>query len=165
MPPLASLHTHSWYSLLEGVSAPEALLARAAACGYGAVALTDSNNLYGAAAFVEAAKGSGVRPLLGACLRQHRTRCVALVAELAGWRSLCRVLTRLHLLENVPLVDLLRENAEGLHVLADDLVLAERLRDAFGERLWLEVVRPGRGDRTHDEMLIGFFPCAAADGL
>ena len=45
MPPLASLHTHSWYSLLEGVSAPEALLVRAAACGYSALVLTDSNNL------------------------------------------------------------------------------------------------------------------------
>jgi DNA-directed DNA polymerase III PolC len=148
---LASLHTHSWYSLLEGVSAPDALLARAAACGYSALALTDSNNLYGAAAFVEAAKGYNIRPLLGACLRQHRTRCVALIAGPAGWRNLCRVLTRLHLLENVLLVDLLRENADGLHVLADDLVLAERLRDAFAGRLWLEVVRPGRGDRTRRE--------------
>ncbi len=151
MTTLASLHTHSWYSLLEGVSAPDALLARAAACGYAAVALTDSNNLYGAAAFVEAAKGRGVRPLLGACLRQHRTRCVALVAEPAGWRGLCRVLSRLHLLGDVLLADLLRENAEGLHVLADDLPLAERLRDAFGGRLWLEVVRPGRGDRPRRE--------------
>ena len=151
MTTLASLHTHSWYSLLEGVSAPDALLARAAACGYAAVALTDSNNLYGAAAFVEAAKGRGVRPLLGACLRQHRTRCVALVAEPAGWRGLCRVLSRLHLLGDVLLVDLLRENAEGLHVLADNLPLAERLRDAFGGRLWLEVVRPGRGDRPRRE--------------
>ena len=151
MRPLASLHTHSWYSLLEGASSPDALLARAAACGYESLALTDSNNLYGAAAFVEAAKAHGVRPLLGSCLRQHRTHCVALVAEPAGWRSLCRVLTRVHLLENVLLADLLRGNAEGLHVLADDLPLAERLHDAFGERLWLEVVRPGRGDRPRQE--------------
>ena len=97
MTPLASLHTHSWYSLLEGVSSPEALLDRAATCGYSALALTDTNNLYGAVPFVEAAKRYGVRPLLGACLRQQRTHCVALIAEPAGWRSLCRVLTRLHL--------------------------------------------------------------------
>jgi DNA polymerase III alpha subunit len=144
---LASLHTHSWYSLLEGVSSPAALLTRAAACGYSAVALTDTNNLYGAVPFVEAAKGTGVKPLLGACLRQQRTRCVALIAEPAGWRSLCRILTRLHLLEDVRLPALLSENAEGLHVLADDLPLAERLRDAFGPRLWIEVIRPGPGNR------------------
>jgi len=144
---LTLLHTHSWYSLLEGVSSLDALLARAAACGYPALALTDTNNLYGAVAFVEAAARYGVRPLLGACLRQERTRCVALIAEPAGWRSLCRVLTRLHLREDVRLADLLAENAEGLHVLIDDLVLAQELREALGERLWLEVVRPGPGNR------------------
>src|SRR5216683_3940689 len=147
MNPLTSLHTHSWYSLLEGVSSPSALLARAAACGYSAMALTDTNNLYGAVPFVEAAKDRGIKPLLGACLRQHRTRCVALIAQPAGWSSLCRVLTRLHLLEDVRLANLLVENAEGLHVLVDDLPLAERLRDALGPRLWLEVVRPGPGNR------------------
>ena len=146
------MHTHSWYSLLEGASSPDALLARAAACGYAALALTDSNNLYGAAAFVEAAKRRGVRPLLGACLRQHRTHCVALVAEPAGWRSLCRVLSRpAPAGEDAAAAGPLRGNAEGLHVLADDLPLAERLRDAFGRRLWLEVVRPGRGDRPRRE--------------
>ena len=47
-----SLHSHSWYSFLEGVASPEALLTRAAACGYTALALTDTNNLCGAVPFV-----------------------------------------------------------------------------------------------------------------
>ncbi|HMF11839.1 MAG TPA: PHP domain-containing protein, partial [Gemmataceae bacterium] len=63
------LHVHSWYSLLEAASSPAALLDRAAACGYTALALTDTNNLYGAMAFVEEAVRFGVRPILGACLR------------------------------------------------------------------------------------------------
>jgi DNA polymerase III alpha subunit len=78
------------------------------------VALTDTTNLYGAVPFVEAARRHGVRPLLGACLRQHRTHCVALVAEAAGWASLCRILTRLHLLGDVRLTELLKSNAAGL---------------------------------------------------
>jgi DNA polymerase III alpha subunit len=142
-----SLHTHSWYSLLEGVSSPDALLARAAACGYVSLALTDTNNLYGAVQFVEAARRHGVRPLLGACLRQHCAHCVALVAEAAGWPSLCRILTRLHLLRDVRLTELLQANAAGLHVLVDDLATAEALWDAFAKRLWLEIVRPGPGHR------------------
>jgi DNA-directed DNA polymerase III PolC len=137
----ASLHTQSWYSLLEGVSSPAALLERAAACGYTALALTDTNNLYGAVAFAEQAHGYGVRPILGACLRQQRLRCVALIAERTGYRSLCRILSRLHLEPAARLADLLCADADGLHILTDDLVLAERLRDAFGTRLWLEVVR------------------------
>ena len=67
-----ALHAHSWYSLLEGTSSPTALLARATAAGYAALALTDTNNLYGATAFAEEAKRPGARPLLGACLRQGR---------------------------------------------------------------------------------------------
>src|SRR5262249_25511527 len=76
MPPFHSppLHVHSHYSLLEGVDSPDALLQRAAACGYPALALTDSNNLYGAVAFVEAAQRHGVRPILGSCLRLGRAR-------------------------------------------------------------------------------------------
>src|SRR5262249_5559888 len=138
------LHVHSWYSLLEGVSSPQALLQRAAGCGYTALALTDANNLYGAVEFTELAHRYGIRPLLGACLRQQRNRCVALVAEQAGYRSLCRVLSRLHLAGPVGLAELLSDNAHGLHVLVDDPALAERLRDAFGLRLWLEIVRPAR---------------------
>src|SRR5260370_13500348 len=121
------LHVHSWYSLLEGVTSPAALLQRAAACGYTALALTDSNNLYGAVEFTEQAQQQGLRPLLGACLRQNRTRCVALIAEQAGYRCLCRVLSRLHLaVTSIRLADLLSENSAGLHVLVDDPVLAEQ---------------------------------------
>jgi DNA-directed DNA polymerase III PolC len=148
------LHTHSWYSLLEGVASPETLLRRAADCGYTALALTDTNNLYGAVAFTELAHRHGVRPLLGACLRQNRTRCVALIAEPAGYRSLCRVLSRLHLSRDpCPLATLLAENAAGLHLLVDDPALAERLHEAFGARLWLEVVRPSRPAHQERELL------------
>ena len=123
------LHAHSWCSLLEGVSSPRALLERAAACGYTALALTDTNNLYGAVTFTEQARQHGIRPLLGACLRLRRSRCVALIADCTGYRSLCRVLSRLHLDDQpqpCPLAALLNDNHEGLHVLVDDLVDLER---------------------------------------
>src|SRR5438034_4778486 len=96
-PRFTPLHVHSHYSLLEGVDSLDALLARAVACGYQDLALTDSNNLYGAVAFVEAARKYGVRPILGACLRHGRERCTALIGEEAGYQSLCRILSRLHL--------------------------------------------------------------------
>ncbi len=155
------LHTHSWYSLLEGASSPDALLDRTAADGCTALALTDTNNLYAATAFTEAATRRGIRPLLGACLRQNRWRCVALIADRTGYRNLCRILSRLNLagaasFPSVVLADLLSANADGLHVLVEDVVLAERLREAFGRRLWLEVVRPAVGagpGRREQELL------------
>jgi DNA-directed DNA polymerase III PolC len=151
-PCFTPLHVHSYYSLLEGVDSLDTLLARAAACGYQNLALTDSNNLYGAVAFVEATRKYGVRPILGACLRHGRQRCTALIAEETGYQSLCRILSRLHLQDQSSLISLLIENADGLHVLIDDLELLRydsafriphsTLREAFGDRLWLEVVRP-----------------------
>jgi DNA polymerase III subunit alpha len=158
------LHTHSWYSLLEGASSLDALLERAVAHGYTSLALTDTNNLYGASAFVESANRIGIRPLVGARLRQNRWRCTALIADRVGYRNLCRVLSRLNLAGAGPfppvvLADLLSANADGLHILVDDLVLAERLREAFGGRLWLEIVRPPigatAGRREHDLLACG----------
>src|SRR5438094_5576929 len=151
-PRFTPLHVHSHYSLLEGVDSLDALLARAVACGYQDLALTDSNNLYGAVAFVEAARKHGVRPILGACLRHEGERCTALIGEEVGYQSLCRILSRLHLgagsgdprttghaprttREDVgttsdgprttsSLTDLLVENANGLHVLIDEQLCA-----------------------------------------
>jgi DNA polymerase-3 subunit alpha/error-prone DNA polymerase len=166
MSPPVPLHVHSWYSLLEGASSPQALLKRTAACGYTALALTDTNNLYGAVAFVQEAVHHGIRPLLGTCLRQNRSRCVALMAERSGYRSLCRIISRLNLPQDdgsppVSLDSLLAENAEGLHVLVDDEVMAERLRDAFGPRLWIEVIRPPRSSQEERRLL----SCAQRLGL
>ncbi len=149
-----SLHTHSWYSLLEATASPAALLQRAASCGYRTLALTDTNNLYGAMHFVKEAKHLDVRPILGACLRQQRTRAVALMADANGYRSLCRILSRLHLTKE-PLADLLIGSPEGLHLLVDDLELADRLREAYPGRLWIEVVRPAHNPRQQDELLSG----------
>src|SRR5947209_9129620 len=119
------LHAHSWYSLLEGASSPDALLDRAADHGYTALALTDSNNLYAATTLAER---RGVRPIFGACLRQNRWRCVALVGSRDGYRNLCRVLSRLNLSgvggsPPAALPDLLSVNADGLHVLVEDPAL------------------------------------------
>ena len=45
---LASVRTHSWYSLMEGVNSPRQLAEAAAQEGYHALALTDTNSLAGA---------------------------------------------------------------------------------------------------------------------
>src|SRR5262245_39551072 len=118
-PRFTPLHVHSHYSLMEGVDGPEVMVARAAACGYSTIALTDRNNLYGAVPFLEAARKHGVRPILGVCLAHQGRRATALIAEPNGYASVCRILSRLHLQERLDLVELLCENADGLQVLVD----------------------------------------------
>jgi DNA polymerase III alpha subunit len=50
------LHCHSFYSLLDGTSAPADLVSRAADLGMDALALTDHDAVYGAVPFVTAAR-------------------------------------------------------------------------------------------------------------
>ena len=59
------LRTHSAYSLCEGAIAAKALVKLAAECSMPAVALTDTDNLFGALEFSGAAPGSGVQPIIG----------------------------------------------------------------------------------------------------
>lgn len=54
--PYAELHVHSHFSFLDGSSSPEALMSEAARLGLEAIALTDHDGFYGAAAFAEAAE-------------------------------------------------------------------------------------------------------------
>ncbi|MGD9047159.1 MAG: error-prone DNA polymerase, partial [Anaerolineae bacterium] len=65
-PAYVELHCHSYYSLLDGASSPEALVERAASLGYPALALTDHDGLYGAVRFWRAARERGLKPIIGA---------------------------------------------------------------------------------------------------
>jgi DNA polymerase III alpha subunit len=60
------LHAASAFSFLQGASLPEALVERAAALGYPAVALLDADGVYGAPRFHKAAKQAGLKAIIGA---------------------------------------------------------------------------------------------------
>ena len=91
----AELHCHSHYSLLDGASSPEALVARAAALGMGTLALTDHNGLYGAVRFHGACHKAGLHPLIGAELTlQDGTHLGLLARTEEGYHNLCRLLSR-----------------------------------------------------------------------
>ena len=60
------LHTASAFSFLQGASLPEALVDRAVAFGYPALALLDRDGVYGAPRFHKAALAAGIKPIIGA---------------------------------------------------------------------------------------------------
>jgi error-prone DNA polymerase len=60
------LHSSSAFSFLDGASLPEALVDRAAALGYPALALLDRDGVYGAPRFHLAAKRAGIKAIVGA---------------------------------------------------------------------------------------------------
>ena len=90
------LHVHTHFSLGEGVSSPEVLLAAAAARGFTSLACTDTNGVYGAVEFQQAAEARGIKPILGAHLVAGGEEAVVLATNAAGWGALCRVVTAIH---------------------------------------------------------------------
>ena len=59
------LHTHSHYSLLDGLSKIEDLVDIAKKNKMPAMAITDHGNMYGAIEFYKLAKGAGIKPIIG----------------------------------------------------------------------------------------------------
>ena len=59
------LHTHSEYSLLDGMSTIPDLVARAKALGQDALAITDHGALYGALKFYDEARANDLNPIIG----------------------------------------------------------------------------------------------------
>lgn len=89
------LHTHSHYSLLDGVPSPAELVQQAVALKMRALALTDHDALFGAARFYRAAREAGLHPVLGCELTvgpagHHLT---VLARNEQGYRHLCRLAT------------------------------------------------------------------------
>jgi error-prone DNA polymerase len=90
----AHLHVRSGFSYGFGVAAPGELVRAAAEMGMGALALTDRDGLYGIPKFLEAAEGTKVSPIVGVEVSIEGGGHLVLLAEsLAGYRSMCRLLT------------------------------------------------------------------------
>ena len=63
--PFTHLHCHSHYSLLDGASSIDRLVARTAELGMNSLAITDHGNLHGALEFYTSAKAAGLNPIIG----------------------------------------------------------------------------------------------------
>lgn len=64
-PSFVHLHTHSHYSLLDGLSKPGKMIELAKKYGMPAVGLTDHGNMYGAIEFYQKCKAAGIKPVIG----------------------------------------------------------------------------------------------------
>jgi DNA polymerase-3 subunit alpha len=108
------LHCHSHYSFLRGVASPEEIIAAAAEQKMPAVALTDTNGMYAAVGFYQAAKKAGVKAIVGVQIdiewrvtsgewREKRKQevqsvpVVLLAADMEGYSNLCQLVTLRHL--------------------------------------------------------------------
>jgi len=134
MPKFVHLHTHSHYSLLDGLSKIDPLVKRVKELGMDAVALTDHGVLYGVVEFYKSAKKNGIRPIIGVetyvAPRDRFSKetsekyyhLILLCENETGWKNLIKLVSKAHLegFYYRPRVDkdLLREHHEGLIALS-----------------------------------------------
>jgi DNA polymerase-3 subunit alpha len=110
-PGFVHLHVHSSYSLLEGALTIARLAELAKSDRQPALALTDTDNMFGTLEFSEKMAGAGIQPIIGCALAldfadqdanpragsgpmPERPRIVLLAAREAGYRSLMRLNSR-----------------------------------------------------------------------
>ena len=97
------LHLHSEFSLVDGVVRIQRLMEAVAELGMPAVALTDENNLFGMVRFYKAAMTKGIKPLVGVDAwvdgsdQSGPSRIALLCQNEAGYRNLCRLVSRSYL--------------------------------------------------------------------
>ena len=103
----AYLNAHSNFSPMGGLDTPERLLEKAQTYGAKALALTDTNGLYGIPEFIAQAKRFKVKPIIGAEIRHQHFHFTALVKNKSGYQSLCLFLTQMKQSPNFSLQDAL----------------------------------------------------------
>ena len=168
------LRLHTEFSVVDGTNRIDDTAQAAAADGQPALAITDFNNLFGAIKFYKAARGNGVKPLLGAEILLEAegsaapSRLILLVQDVQGYLNLSELLARawtsnMLKAQAVCTWDWLQELGQGLIVLAgaqagpvgQALVrgdaagadaLAQRLAGLFPQRFYIELQRAGRPD-------------------
>jgi len=170
------LHVHTEYSLVDSTVRIPALMAKAAADGMPAIAMTDRNNLFGLVKFYKRALEAGVKPIIGADLciagdddQERPHTLIVLCQHGAGYRNLSRLISRAYLEGRVrgePMIRrdwLTRDSCAGLIALSGGLhgdvgraLALGHLDDAqrrlsawqsvFDDRYCIELIRTGRSD-------------------
>jgi len=101
------LHSHTHYSLLDGLSKPSQVASRCADLGYTSCAVTDHGTIAGAVAFTKACQNKNIKPILGcefylsqqdATIRDISNRSLSHLVVLAknkkGWKRLIEATSR-----------------------------------------------------------------------
>ena len=103
-PQFVHLRCHSEYSIVDGIVRIDDYVAAANQDAMPALALTDLSNLFGAIKFYKAARGKGIKPIIGCDLwlentknRDQAYRILLLVQSNVGYRQLCALLSRAYL--------------------------------------------------------------------
>ena len=138
------LNCHSHYSFLAGADGIDTLVEVARRLHCPALALTDTNGLYGAVPFQKAARKAGIRPIFGAEVAgphpKEKARAVLLAKNFKGFGEVCRIITDRQLDPDFALGDRLRTCSDDILILSPDRPLLDAIaRARGGQNLYAEL--------------------------
>ncbi len=134
------LHTHSNYSFLTGAIRIEELIAYAKKFNMPAIALTDTNGMYGLIDFAKLAQEEGIKPILGVFIDDpfdSELNSVLLAKNRNGYSKICQVITERQLNKNFSLEETLSNyflsGERNLFVLTSSIKLLKNLKEKIGK--------------------------------
>lgn len=156
--PFIHLHVHSAYSLAEGAIPVKDLVKLCVKNKMPAVAVTDTNNLFGALEFAMEAKKSGIQPIIGAQVQigEHKHKAVLLVQTPAGYQNLSKLISDAYMQSDndgraVLSLDTLRDHNDGLICLCRDRQIFTELYSIFKDRFYIALERHGLPQEKQSE--------------
>ncbi len=162
------LHTHSAYSLAEGAIKVKDLVDLCIKENMPAVAVTDTNNLFGAMEFAIEASKAGIQPILGCqvSINKDGNQLVLLVQNRVGYKNLCKIISNAYMQEDnnneiISSFDIIEKHNDGL------ICLSGAMRGTIAQAML-----HGQNDKSEEALTLlknifadRFYICSKCAGL
>jgi DNA polymerase-3 subunit alpha/error-prone DNA polymerase len=102
----------------------------ASVLGYGAVALTDRNNLYGLPQFLQACKKHSIEPVIAAKICGTDGEVLLYAPTPIAFSSLCQIITEAHCYESFTVSGSIKKHSEDIFVVTDNITLINALKNS-----------------------------------
>jgi len=156
------LHIHSYYTFLQGTISVDSLIEEAKKYALPAIALTDTNGMYGLIEFMKKAKRANIKPIPGAFINDPSDKninAVFLAMNKNGYSDLCKIITTRKLKESFSLKELLQGEFSDLVILTHSIELLKNI--PIRKNIYAELISTDNERRNTREL----YEFATAKGI
>ncbi len=156
------LHIHSYYTFLQGTISVDSLIEEAKKYALPAIALTDTNGMYGLIEFMKKAKKANIKPIPGAFINDPSDKninAVFLAMNKNGYSDLCKIITTRKLKESFSLKELLQGEFSDLVILTHSIELLKNI--PIRKNIYAELISTDNERRNTREL----YEFATAKGI
>jgi DNA-directed DNA polymerase III PolC len=132
------LNVHSYYSMLSGVASPALLVKEAKRLSFDALALTDTNGMYGIVEFTKECFQSGIKPILGTQIitKNDNSKLLLIAKNNIGLEIINKIVTSRMLDDNFSIMELAKQKINDLFFITGDI---EFLKNFDGDNIYFDI--------------------------